>query len=56
MKRRTRRALLATLILLGAVFLCGLPDVQTDSVLDYTVLNPLPDGDVVQEFESPATR
>ena len=45
MKRRTRRALLATLILLGAVFWCGLPDVPTDSVPDYTVLNPLPDVD-----------
>ncbi len=41
-------ALLATLILLGAVFWCGLPDGPTDSVPDYTVLNRLPDvgGDV----------
>ena len=45
MKRRTRRALLATLILLGAVFWCGLPDGPTDSVPDYTVRNRLPDVD-----------
>ncbi len=47
MKRRTRRALLATLILLGAAFWCGLPDGPTDSVPDYTVLNRLSgvDGD-----------
>ena len=45
MKRRTRRVLLAALILLGAVFWCGLPDGPTDSVPDYTVLNRLLDVD-----------
>ena len=45
MKRKTRRVLLATLILLGAVFWCGLLDGPTDSVPDYTVLNRLPDVD-----------
>ena len=48
MKRRTRQALLAMLILLGAAFWCGLADGPTDSLPDYTVLNRLPDvgGDV----------
>ncbi len=54
MKRRTRRVLLVSLILLGAVFWCGLPDVPTDSVPDYTVLNRLPGGEAAADVLIPS--